>query len=519
MKNSDSRKPDLGNTDTKKFDSFINIFKHANEAYPERKAIILEEESRTYGELYENARRIAGYIHSLGIGKGDRIAVISRNSVDYIETVLGCIMAGAVAVKLNWRLAPPELHYLLVFNQVKLIFFRSQDAQIRREVQELVSTLCPSVDMELLGELAAEAVPLETFEECGENEVLMHLHTSGTTGVPKTVRYVKGRFLQELSDCVEALGFPEGEVFQQMSQLFHSACMGTYSCLASGGTVVLFRKFDPETYLASVERNKVTRMSAIPTVLVALLNHPHLEQYDLSSIRIINYSTCPMPPELIRRAIAKFHCGFQQSYGMTEMGSIVTILMPEDHLRDQMKYLNSVGKPIGSHQVRVADEQGADCPPGVIGEVLAKGPGMMLDYYRMPEETGHALADGWYHTKDMGYLDEAGYLYICGRKHDLIISGGENIFPLEVENVLKSHPGIEDVAVLGMPDPYWGEAVYACVTLKNGQQLTEEQIRSFCRGKIAGYKIPKQVHILTQMPLTATGKIKKPELAKWIGEK
>lgn len=503
----------------KEFKSFPEIFEYGMKHYPDRTAIIMGGETRTYRQLWDRACRIGGYIRSMGLGSGDPVAIISRNHVDYVETVLGCVMAGAIVVKLNWRFAAPELHQLLMFNQVKFIFFRSGDSEIRREMSELTGSLCPSVDMERLDIFLEGIEPLTAPVQRGDDEVLMHLHTSGTTGIPKTVRYTCGEYMRELNVCLPALGFYEGMVFQLMSQLFHSACIGTYACLAAGGTVVLFGKFDPEEYLSSIEKNRVTRLSAIPTVLTAILNSPNLERYDLSSIETISYSTCPMPPGLIRRALETFHCGFQQSYGMTEMGSIVTILTAEDHLKDHMRYLNSVGKPIEAHQVKIVDEQGVLCQNGQVGEIVVNGPGMMKDYLGMPEETGKAIVDGWYHTRDIGYLDEMGYLYVCGRKNDMIISGGENIFPQEIENVLHTNPGIEEVSILGVPDVYWGEAVHACVVLKQGVSMTGEQLRDFCRGKIAGYKIPKQVHFFSSLPKTATGKVKKAALAEMLGRK
>lgn len=498
------------------FDSFIDIFRDGAERYPDKPALIMDGNQRTYGEIFDRARRIASYLKAQGIGKGDPVALISSNHLDYVETEVGCVMAGAVVVKLNWRFAAPELHHLLVFNHVKYIFFRSQDDTIRREMAGMITELCPAADLERMDEILEGYEPVGEFVPRGDDEVLMHLHTSGTTGQPKTVRYGNREFLDELEACVRSLLFDEHTVFQMMSQLFHSACIGTYSCLACGGTLVMFSKFTPESYLASVEKNKVNRISAIPTVLTALLNCPTLEKYDLSSIRMVSYSTCPMPPALIRRAIDKFHCGFQQSYGMTEMGSIVTILSPEDHFRDDMRYLNSVGKPIFGHEVKIVGEDGRVCAPGETGEVVVRGPGMMLDYYRMPEETAEAIVDGWYHTKDMGYLTDDGYLYINGRKSDMIISGGENIFPQEIENTLRMHPDIAECSVVGVADDYWGEAVHACVTLKQGRTLTEREIRDYCRGKIAGYKIPKQVHIMEEMPRTATGKVVRAELVKLI---
>lgn len=502
----------------RKFESFISIFEKAMQEYPDKPALIVEEKMRTYREIYEHARKIAGYLQRAGIVQGAPVAIISRNDVDYVETVLGCVMAGAVVVKINWRLAVPELHYLLHFNQVKYIFFRSQDVNIRKEMAAETRELCPAMNMDEMERILESEEPIEQFVPRGDDAELMRLHTSGTTGFPKVVRYGNAQFLEELEACVASLHFDTNTIFQIMSQMFHSASMGVYSCLASGGEIVLFRKFDPESYLESVERNRVTRMSAIPTVLTALLNCPQLEQYDLGSISMISYSTCPMPPELIRRAFEKFHCEFQQSYGMTEMGSIVTMLTPEDHFRDDMRYLNSVGTPISGHRIKILDDQGQECLPGVIGEVCVQGPGMMLDYYQMPDVTREAIVDGWYHTKDMGFLDEMGYLFIRGRKNDMIISGGENIFPQEIENVLQMNPGIMESAVVGISDPYWGEAVHACVILKDGVSMSEQEIRDFCRGRIAGYKIPKKVHICQTFPRTATGKVQKSALIELIAQ-
>lgn len=498
------------------FHSLIDIFKTGKEQYPEKTAIIMGEDTRTYGQIFDNAKRIAGFVLEKEIKPQDKVAVISQNHVDYIETVLGIIMAGGVPVNINWRLAAPELHHLLQFNEVKLTFFRSKDESIRKEMGELTKEMCQCVDMDCIKEVLEGVEPLEQFIEREDEDVLMHLHTSGTTGMPKTVRYTKGQYMRELTTCVHSLGFDKDTVFQLMSQLFHSASIGPYSIFACGGTIVLFPKFSPQEYLKSIEKHHVTRLSAIPTVLTALLNQPDFDRYDLSSIHTISYSTCPMPPELIKRALKHFNCGFQQSYGMTEMGSIVTMLTEEEHIKDNMRYLNSVGRPIEDHKVKIIADDGSECAPGETGEIVVTGPGMMKDYYKMPDETKEVMVDGWYHTRDMGYLDENGYLYISGRKSDMIISGGENIFPLEVENVLRMREDIAEVCVLGVPDDYWGESVQAVVVLRPGSKLTPEEIRTFCRGKIAGYKIPKKVYIWEELPKNTTGKICKAEVLKKI---
>ena len=443
------------------FHSLIDIFKTGKEQYPEKTAIIMGEDTRTYGQIFDNAKRIAGFVLEKEIKPQDKVAVISQNHVDYIETVLGIIMAGGVPVNINWRLAAPELHHLLQFNEVKLTFFRSKDESIRKEMGELTKEMCQCVDMDCIKEVLEGVEPLEQFIEREDEDVLMHLHTSGTTGMPKTVRYTKGQYMRELTTCVHSLGFDKDTVFQLMSQLFHSASIGPYSIFACGGTIVLFPKFSPQEYLKSIEKHHVTRLSAIPTVLTALLTE-------------------------------------------------------EEHIKDNMRYLNSVGRPIEDHKVKIIADDGSECAPGETGEIVVTGPGMMKDYYKMPDETKEVMVDGWYHTRDMGYLDENGYLYISGRKSDMIISGGENIFPLEVENVLRMREDIAEVCVLGVPDDYWGESVQAVVVLRPGSKLTPEEIRTFCRGKIAGYKIPKKVYIWEELPKNTTGKVCKAEVLKKI---
>lgn len=508
----------MQNDKAERTDTFVGLFQNSAFRNPNKIAIVEGENSRTYAALYENACKINGFLRRDGIHSGETIGVVSLNTVDYVETIIGIMMAGGIPVKINWRLETMEIDLLLQRNKIRRVFYRAVSEEKNRQIVEAAKEKYILYQMDSIQEELSQMPVCEEITDRGEDSVLFHLHTSGTSGTPKIVRYLQKNYMAEIRDCLPDLLFTENTVFQTMSQMFHSACLGAYCCLVEGGTLILFRQFSPEAYLASIEKHKVNRLSAIPTVLMGILSSESIEKYDVSSVDLITYSTCPMPPDLIKAAMDIFHCGFLQAYGMTEMGSIVTILGPKDHYEEDMRHLNSVGRPARGHQVRIMREDGTDCEVGESGEIVVKGSGMMLDYYDNPEEYERSVIDGWYHTGDVGYLDEEGFLFLNGRKNDLIISGGENIYPREVETVIRAIPGVREVYVLGVPDRYWIEAVHACVILKEGYHLTENDIRSACRGKIGGYKIPKRVHIVKNLPRTATGKIEGPVLRKMILE-
>lgn len=501
----------------KKNFSFISIFQHNAEKYPNKPAIIEGDKSRTHREVYDNARRVARYLDSHGVGPGEKIALISQNSVDFIEVELGIIMTGAVPVKINWRLAAPEIEQILKWNEINCVLFRPQNEEFKKNLYSLCRGYYHLIDIDELEKLLAGAPLISECFERNSEDIIVHFLTSGTTGHPKTVRISEKELLAEIDAVADAMNFKENNVFQIMSQLFHSACVGTYACLLRGGTVVLFRQFNPKSYIEGIEKYSISRISTIPTVLRRILECDVLDEYDTSKVETISYSTCPMPPDLIKKALERFDCEFYQAYGMTEMASIVTLLTPEDHRTENGKYLNSVGRPIKGHSVRIEDENGNILPPGTEGEIVVSGVGMMVDYYKMPEETEKAIRNGWYHTGDIGYMDADGYLYICGRKNDLIISGGENIYPREVENVLRTMPDVEEVAVLGVNDKVWIEAVHACFVMEKNAELTMDEVKAFCTGKIAKFKIPKEIHVVKGgLPKTATGKVCLPKLREMI---
>lgn len=340
------------------------------------------------------------------------------------------------------------------------------------------------------------------------DDVACRLHTSGTTGEPKCVVYTHGGMLREIVSMLQVYPYPDGQRYQFIAQLFHSAAIGAHLSLATGGTMVLKDHFALEDYMHTLVSERIESISVVPTVLKWILDETDNGDYDLSHLKTVNYSTCPIPKALLQRAIEKLHCSFYQSYGMTEMGSTVTALLPEDHLRDGGKYLSSVGRPIPGAAVRIVAPDGSDCPAGTAGEIYVRGPGRMLEYLDAPETTHAALVGGWYRTKDMGMLDAQGYLFLSGRADDLIISGGENIYPGEVTNVIMQLcDDVAEVAVYGVPDETWGEHVKASVVLMPGSRLTAEALRQYCRAHMPTFRAPKEIEIVPELPKGATGKV------------
>ena len=486
--------------------------------YPEREAIVFGDWRITYRELQSLVYRTAHYLRSIGVSAGDRVAVISRNCPEYMIAELAILKLGAVSVKFNWRLTPDEMAYLIDLNEVTCAFLKPENPDWGAELIARYENRVKFISLSPVNGRSALYTLLEGQpDEPVETEVPLdapayHMHTSGTTGRPKCVVYSNGRYLNQMETMLQRLEFPDGQVYQFISQLFHSACAGAYLTLATGGKLVLMQQFTVKSYVESLVREKVRAIGVIPLILQGILDETERNEYDLSNLKVINYSTCPISPSLLARALDRLDCRFYQSYGMTEMGSTITALLPEDHFLDGGAYLTSVGRPMPGAELRIVRPDGSLCAAGETGEICAKGRGMMLEYYHRPEQTAAAIRDGWYHTKDVGYLDEKGFLFLRGRKDSLIISGGENIYPEEVTNILVKMPGIAEVAVYGVPDDKWGEHVKASIVCKPGVTLTKEEVQSFCRENMPSYRMPREIEFLPELPKNATGKVLVSEL-------
>ena len=481
--------------------------------YPDREAIVFGDWRITYRELQSLVYKTAHYLRSLGVKAGDKVAVISRNCPEYMIAEIAALKLGAVLVKFNWRLTPDEMSYLLDLNEVTCAFLKPENpdwgAELVARYEGRISfiSLTPVDGRSALYSLL-EGQPEDPIEtEVSPNAPAYHMHTSGTTGRPKCVVYSAGRYLDQLETMLDQLEFPDGQVYQFISQLFHSACAGAYLTLATGGKLVLMQQFTVKNYVESLMREKVRAIGVIPLILQGILDETERGEYDLSNLKVINYSTCPISPALLSRALDKLDCRFYQSYGMTEMGSTITVLLPEDHFLNDGAYLTSVGRPMPGAELRIVNSDDSLCAVGETGEICARGRGMMIEYYRQPEQTASAIRDGWYHTKDVGYLDENGFLFMRGRKDSLIISGGENIYPEEVTNSLVKMPEIAEVAVYGVHDDKWGERVKASIVCKPGMTLTKKDVEEFCRAHMPSYRMPREIEFLPELPKNATGKV------------
>lgn len=488
---------------------------------PEREAIIFEGERITYRQLEILINQTEHYMQRLGICRGSMVAIISRNCPECIITELALYRLGAVAVKINWRLTPGEMAYVLQLNKVTHAFYQPDKSEWGEEVLKdfsssihftfMLGWKCqPGLRDLIAGESSS---PLEIAAR--RTDVACHLHTSGTTGRPKCVVHTHEGMLRELKSAVKAYHYPDGQRYQYIAQLFHSAAIGAHLSLATGGTMILKARFEMEDYMKTLVQEKVNAISVVPTVLKWILDEMDKNHYDLSALNTVNYSTCPISPALLERAISRLHCRFYQSYGMTEMCSIVTSLSAEDHLSHGGAHLKTVGRPIEGADVRIVDEYGEECAVNQPGEIQVKGPGCMKGYFQRPDLNAEAFVNGWYRTKDIGFIDEWGYLNLCGRADDLIISGGENIYPGEIINVIMQLvDDIAEVAVYGVEDEVWGEHVKASVVRMPGSAITEAEVIAYCRANMPSFRAPKEVEFLDELPKNATGKVALNELRK-----
>lgn len=495
---------------------FVQIIKNSAKRFPDKLALVYDGQHETYSQFLCHVNNLSCMLREKGIRAGDRVAIISENCIEYLEAEFAIYQIGAIAVKINWRMTTDEISYILKCNDVIFAFLGDR---LKAE-PEALQTANPNVAFLLMSgnavfeHLRKDGAGTYTGTEINSASTAVIVHTSGTTGRPKFVHYTHADLMNKVQIGIENLPFTPKTRFLMIEQLFHIASMRAYMTLAGGGTLVLIRNFKPEEYLHTMERENVNSLGMVPSTLKMLMDTPQLEAYDLGAIEYVNYSTSSMPYPLIKEAIKRFECGFYQIYGMTEMLGFVTMLTPEDHLNG---HIGTVGRPIGGYELRIEKCDGTVCSANETGEILIHGPVMMHGYLNNPELTQQVLTDGWYHTKDLGFLDEDGYLHVCGRKDDLIISGGENIYPQEILNVLyELRDDIREAAVYGVSDPIWGQAVWASIVLHDGSALTPEQLREYCKQNLANYKVPKGFDFRPQLPRTATDKIDVKRLAQEV---
>lgn len=497
-----------------------SILRISANKYPHRDAVIFENDRATFAELQERVNQRAHGLLGLGIQKGDHVATLAVNCRELVETIFAVLRIGAVLVPLNIRLSATELSYIIDHSDVSTIIFLKGFEGIIGQIQPrlkqvkrfLVIGGSPSPNFIDFNAAAAEQSKDEPSIEVQEQDVAMILYTAGTTGRPKGAVLTHENWLWSAINGTIAFRVRPGLRSLIVYPFFHVAgFINLFVCIFSAAPLVTLQKFDPIKFLELIEREKVDRMANPPTVYNRILQAPDVEKYDLSSIRYLMSGAEVMPDETrnqLRRLFPR--AGIFDNYGMTEACSFLTS-RPEEYTESKPY---SVGVPAISVEVRVVDDQGNDVAPNVTGEIIARGPNVMKEYYKDPERTAEALRHGWFYTQDLGRFDEDRFLYVIERKHNMIISGGENVYPREVEEVLYRHPKILEAAVYGCPDPIWGQRVHAAVVLKPGEKMTAEEIFEFCRGDLGSYKRPKSVDFVKSLPRNPAGKVLRYRLKK-----
>ncbi len=489
--------------------NLADLVRHHAQATPDAVALVFDARETTFAALDHQANRIANGLIAAGLHRGDRVAFIGRNSDLYFALWLGAAKAGLVLVPINWRLAPPEVAYIL--NDCQPRFVVADPAFIDRLEPSAAYVVLSTDDVP---DWRDEQDGTDPRQDAGYDDPVLQLYTSGTTGHPKGAMLSNRSLLALRQETPEAAmpawnRWSADDIALVAMPVFHisGSGWGLWS-LQHGGKAVVVREFDPHQLFDLLTRYRITKIMMVPTAMKILCDHPGAAGADFSFLRTICYGGSAIPLDLMRQAIALFGCGFAQMYGMTETAGTVIGLPPEDHDPQGNARMRSVGIPLPGVSVRVLDEAGEDVAAGAIGEIAIRSPSTMTGYFNRPDATAETLdAQGWLRTGDAGYLDADGYLYLADRIKDMIITGGENVYPAEVENALYSHPDVADVAVIGVPDAKWGEAVKAIVVPAEGTSPDPAALIAWARERIAAYKAPKTVDFRETLPRNPSGKI------------
>jgi long-chain acyl-CoA synthetase len=494
-------------------------------------ALILGDRELSWSGLYERSCRMAQALQAVGVGVQDRVAFLDKNGIEHFEVFYGCALLNAVSVDVNWRLAAPEVLYIVNDSQAKVLIVGPDFVPI---LEAIADQLTSAKTIIVIGGHERYA-SYEDFISSGAandpgvvpsaQDVSFQLYSSGTTGRPKGVMLTNDNFFALLPFAREKWKFGPNSVNMAAMPLFHIGGGGWATAgQAMGATTVIVREINPVEMVQMIAKHRITHAFVVPVLLQFTLMVPDLDKADFSSLELIAYGASPISEEVLAGSIKAFKTNFMQVYGLTETTGATTILNPEEHdLTGPRKgLLRSCGKIVPGMQLRVVDsDTGSDVPVGEVGEIWVKGPQVMKGYWNMPEETAKSITpEGWFRTGDAAYQDAEGYVYIYDRVKDMIVSGGENVYPAEVENALMGHPAIADVAVIGVPDEKWGEVPKALVVRKPDVAVTEEEIMAFARERLAGFKTPKSVDWIDALPRNPSGKILKKDLRApyWVGK-
>lgn len=482
----------------------------------------------TFGVHLERTLRLASAMRTeLGVGRGDRYAVVAGNGHEYLELYHAGFLGAGIVNPLNLRLSPAELTFILRDSGTETVFVDAlfagvvdsvrHDADIKRVVLIGGGDAPHDVRYEELLESGDPVVPPEP----DETDPVILMYTGGTTGQPKGVLLEQRAEMLNLYHAAIAIGLDEDRVYLHQTPMFHAASMtGVLGIPASGGASVFVPYFEPAAVLDAIEQYRVNITLMVPIMVGMLLGSPEFEPERLATLESLVYGAAPMPTNLLERLLSMFpRLDLYQGYGMTEASAVLSLLSAKDHRRGG-DALRSAGRPVYGVEITIRNEDDRELPAGHTGEVCARSGNFMREYWNRPEETAAAFQDGWYHSGDAGYVDEQGFLFIVDRLKDMIVTGGENVYSIEVENAISTHPAVAQVAVIGIPDDLWGEAVHAVVVLEAGAHATADELKEHARQTVAGYKLPKSIEFRTDaLPLSGALKALKRELRKpyWEG--
>lgn len=496
------------------FDDFIT---HWAEDRPERPALREEDRVYSYGQLEEWTAQIAAYLQKAGLKKGDRIVWIGKNSDLYFTLFYGAARLGVVMVPVGWRLAPAEWAFIVNDTKARLLFTGPGFDELGKALSsELIHIEKIITADEARADIAAtQRTP---FEPASADDAVLQLYTSGTTGNPKgAVLSNRNLFgLRKNSNDAELpyTKWDDDEVVLVAMPCSHIGGTGLgIMAVGSGLPGLILSEFTPDGFFDAVEQGGVTRLFIVPAALHILLQHPRCASVDFSRLKYILYGAAPIPLELLRQCIGMFKCEFMQAYGMTETTGTICMLPPEDHDSAGNARMRSAGKPLPGVELKIIGADNDEVPMGDVGEIWTRSTNNMIGYWNLPDATEKTMAKGgWVKTGDAGYLDQDGYLFIHDRVKDMIISGGENVYPAEVESAIYGHPDVLEVAVIGIPDAKWGEAVKAVCVPKSGVTIDPDTVIAWARERIAGFKVPRSVDIIPALPRNASGKILRKDL-------
>jgi acyl-CoA synthetase (AMP-forming)/AMP-acid ligase II len=507
--------------------------------FANKEAIVCGRKRWTYQEFYDRVNRLSHGLKGMGVGKDDKVAILHPNCHYFLEAYYGIANIGAISVPINYRLSPGEIAFILKDSESKLLIadpiFQKQVDPIRNEIQGIRGIIWTGEEniTKEHRDLSYEGLLLQSHSEglrevqISDEAIAQIYYTSGTTGRPKGVMLSHKNVGTHALGTIGEIHLTDRDVWIHVAPLFHLAdAWATWAVTWVGGTHVLIREFDPRLVLETIEREKVTLTNLIPTMLNLMVNHPEVAKFDYSSLRVLLSGGAPIAPEVVRKIVETFKCDYIQTYGMTETSPYLTLSILKDHLRelsyeDQLRFKSKTGREFIGVELKVVNDKGEEIKKDEkeVGEIIVKGDIVTKGYWKLPEETEKSIKNGWLYTGDMAVMDEEGYVTIVDRKKDMILTGGENVYSTEVENVLYMHPDILECAVVGVPDEKWGEAVKGIVVLKPGHNANEQEIIQFCKDRSAHYKAPKSIDFIDALPRTGSGKIHKKGLRDqyWAG--